>query len=55
MPIIMRMVLVLPAPLGPSKPKMCAGGIENEIPSTAANPPYDFRTSSSSTDGVTTR
>jgi hypothetical protein len=54
MPIIMRMVLVLPAPLGPSRPKMCAGGIENEILSTARKPPYDFRTSINSTAGVTT-
>jgi hypothetical protein len=34
-PIRMRMVVVLPAPFGPTKPKISPGSTANEMPSTA--------------------
>src|SRR6266853_5823691 len=34
-PVIIRMVVDLPAPFGPRKPKTSPRSIENEIPSTA--------------------
>ena len=49
MPIIMRMVEVLPAPFGPSKPKMPLGSIENDSRSTAVKLPYCLLTFLSST------
>ena len=37
--MIMRMVVVLPAPFGPSRPKMLPAGTAIETPSTATNSP----------------
>jgi len=37
MPIIIRMVLVLPAPLGPSRPNIVPGAMLNDKSSTATN------------------
>src|SRR3954464_13788454 len=48
MPIIMRMVLVLPAPLGPSRPNMVPSAIEKERSSTATNLSYALRTARNS-------
>src|SRR3954466_4324328 len=42
-PRIMLMVVVLPAPLGPSSPTISPGAIENDRPSTASVPPYALR------------
>ena len=39
----MRMVVVLPAPLGPSRPKISCLRMPKETPSTAVSPPKDFR------------
>src|SRR5689334_6994875 len=39
-PAIMRMVVVLPAPLGPRKPWISPGSTERLTPSTAVNDPY---------------
>src|SRR5947209_10408984 len=40
----MRMVVLLPAPLGPTKPKICPEANSNEMPSTArVLPKYFFR------------
>src|SRR5438105_575728 len=49
MPIIMRMVLVLPAPFGPSSPNMVPGSMLNDRSSTATNLSYALRTLFSST------
>src|SRR6185312_13433631 len=49
MPIIMRMVLVLPAPFGPSSPNMVPGAILNDRSSTAMNLSYALQTLFSST------
>ena len=38
-PSIISMVVLLPAPFGPSSPKTCPGGTVNEIPSTARRVP----------------
>src|SRR6185503_16433967 len=35
-------VVVLPAPLGPSRPKTSPGSISKSIPLTASTSPYDF-------------
>ena len=37
--VIIRMVVVLPAPLGPRKPKHSPARTEKEMPSTAVNVP----------------
>ena len=37
------MVVVLPAPLGPSKPKISPSSTENETSSTATSEPYVLR------------
>src|SRR3954469_1812058 len=42
-PRIMLMVVVLPAPLGPSSPTISPGAIENDRSSTASVPPYALR------------
>src|SRR4051812_16124410 len=42
-PVSMRMVVDLPAPLGPRKPKKLPRGTSRSTPSTAAFSPYDFR------------
>src|SRR3972149_2967535 len=44
MSIIMRMVVVLPAPLGPSRPKISPAYTSNETSSTARTGPKDLRT-----------
>src|SRR3954462_6975062 len=49
MPTIMRIVLVLPAPFGPSRPNIVPGAIWNDRSSTATNEPYALRTLFSST------
>src|SRR5882672_1092820 len=41
-PVIIRMVVDLPAPFGPRKPKTSPRSIENEIPSTARLAPKAF-------------
>src|SRR6266446_5485522 len=41
-PVIIRMVVDLPAPFGPRKPKTSPRSIENEIPSTARLVPKAF-------------
>src|SRR6185369_5001015 len=41
-PAIMRMAVVLPAPLGPRKPWIWPGATSSDTPSTARNEPYDF-------------
>src|SRR6516165_4062189 len=41
-PIIMAIVVVLPAPLPPSKPTIWPGSMENEMPATAVPPGYCF-------------
>ena len=38
-PVIMRMVVVLPAPLGPSIPTISPSLTEKEMPSTAVKSP----------------
>src|SRR5207245_3868174 len=43
-PAIMRMVVVLPAPLGPRKPWISPGSTERLTPSTAVKEPYDLTT-----------
>src|SRR6476661_10517374 len=51
-----RIVVVLPAPFGPRKPRNVPAVTENEIPSTARVPPgYTLTSSSTSTTGVLTR
>src|SRR5262245_48059372 len=45
-PAIMRMVVVLPAPLGPRNPWISPGATSRLTPSTAVNEPY-FLTSAS--------
>ncbi len=50
--MIMRMDVVLPAPLGPSSPKMLPGGTAIETSSTATKSPYVLRTLRSSRMGV---
>src|SRR2546430_10003324 len=40
-PVIMRMVVDLPAPLGPRKPSTSPRSTENDIPSTACLVPKD--------------
>ena len=40
MPIIMRIVVVLPAPFGPRKPKTSPFSIESSRSRTAVNSPY---------------
>jgi hypothetical protein len=47
--INMRMVVVLPAPFGPSNPAIVPDGIENDILSTAVIPSYAFTIPSTST------
>src|SRR5580704_16072329 len=42
-PEMQLMVVVLPAPLGPSSPKISPGLAENEMSSTAVSSPYDLR------------
>ena len=42
-PISMRMVVVLPAPFGPKKPKKLPRGTSRSSPSTAAFVPYTLR------------
>src|SRR4029079_14907431 len=42
-PRIMLIVVVFPAPLGPSKPTISPGAIENDRESTARVPPYALR------------
>src|SRR5512133_3210813 len=42
-PVSMRIVVDLPAPLGPRKPKKLPRGTSRSTPSTAAFEPYDFR------------
>src|SRR3954469_7208643 len=49
MPIIMRMLLVFPAPLGPSRPNTFPAGIASDRSSTATNLSNDLRTWISST------
>src|SRR5262245_12125624 len=39
----MRMVVVLPAPLGPSRPNVSPCATSNETPSTATRLPFDLR------------
>src|SRR5262245_12070640 len=46
--MIIRMVVVLPAPLGPSRPKMTPRGTRKDRSSTARNRPNDLTTPSSS-------
>jgi hypothetical protein len=41
-PVIIRIVVDLPAPLGPRKPRTSPRSTENEIPSTARLVPNDF-------------
>ena len=38
-PVMMRMVVVLPAPFGPRKPRICPEGAVNEASRTAASSP----------------
>ena len=45
-PSIISIVVVLPAPFGPSRPKISPFRTWNETPPTALTVPYDFRTSS---------
>ena len=53
-PRIMLMVVVLPAPLGPSSPTISLRFTSNETPSTATVAPYCLRRSTTeSTFGVT--
>ena len=42
--MIIRIVVVLPAPLGPSRPNMTPFGTENDRSSTARNLPKDLET-----------
>ena len=49
--MIMRIVVVLPAPLGPSRPNITPRGTRKERPSTALNRPKTFDTFSSSMAG----
>ena len=44
----MLIVVLLPAPLGPRKPKTSPGGTLNETPRTASTSPYDLTRSSTS-------
>src|SRR5690349_129775 len=44
-PVSIRIVVDLPAPLGPRKPKNDPRGTSRSTPSTAALRPYDFRRS----------
>jgi hypothetical protein len=37
---MIRMVVVLPAPLGPTKPNSCPGSTVNDKPSSATTSPY---------------
>ena len=49
----MEIVVVLPAPFGPSSPYVSPAAIENPTPSTATRSPYDLRSPShSSTTSV---
>src|SRR5690242_2512174 len=50
-PSIALSVLVLPAPLGPSSPKISPSLIENDTPSTATLGPYVTRRSETSSAG----
>src|SRR5690554_2254799 len=43
MPMIMRMMVVFPAPLGPRTPRILPWGAENDTLSTTAVEPYTFR------------
>ena len=47
---MMRMVVVLPAPLGPSRPKTSPGSISNDTSSTARVSPNDLLRCSTTTD-----
>src|SRR3954451_23930638 len=42
-PVSMRMVVDLPAPVGPRKPKKLPRGTSRSTPSTAALSPYNLR------------
>src|SRR4029077_100347 len=42
MPSMISIVVVLPAPFGPSRPKQMPGGTLNETPATAVVPGYSF-------------
>ena len=50
-PEIIEMVVVLPAPFGPSKPKISPAATSNETPSTALVLPYEKRTSPTRSGG----
>ena len=39
-PVMMRIVVVLPAPLGPRKPRICPGSAVNETSRIADRSPY---------------
>src|SRR5262245_38298962 len=53
-PRIMLIVVVLPAPFGPSRPTISFRATSNEMPSTAVVPPYCFVTFSTARTLVTT-
>jgi hypothetical protein len=48
----MRIVVVLPAPLGPMNPKMCPASTEMDNESKAVNSPYRFVNAFVSTTGA---
>ncbi len=53
MSMIMRRVVVLPAPFGPSRPQIDPGATASETPATATKSPKLLRTSRSSrVDGM---
>ena len=52
MVVSILMVVVLPAPLGPKKPKIAPAGTEKEMPSTARKSPKLFVSPSTSMMGV---
>src|SRR5260370_6157651 len=45
-------VVVLPAPLGPIRPKICPASTSKEMPSTATVDPYVFRIAETRTTGL---
>jgi hypothetical protein len=49
---MIRIVVVLPAPLGPTKPYIWPRSTENETPSSALRSPYERRRSISSSTGA---